>query len=323
MSVICISTPTISLAPMAGASDHAMRVICKNHGADFCTTEMISAKAWCLGDKKTRALAMIGADEAPTAIQLFGRDPETIAKAAGYAAESVVPPAAIDINMGCPAPKIVKNGEGSALMREPMLAAEIVRAAVRALSGTNIPVTVKMRSGFENSPSGKNARELALLCEDAGCSLITVHGRTREAMYSPPVDLDIIKEVKSAVSIPVIGNGDVKSGTDALKMLEYTGCDGIAVGRAALGNPWIFEEIKCTLSGKKFIPPTKSERISCAISHTDALVAEKGERVGTFEARKHIAWYIHGLRGAPQVRDKIMRTESYTEMKEIIKSFDN
>ncbi|MCD7776779.1 MAG: tRNA-dihydrouridine synthase family protein, partial [Firmicutes bacterium] len=274
--------PKVSLAPMAGASDHAMRVICRAHGADFCTTEMISAKAWCLGDKKTKLLAAVYEDDTPIAVQLFGREPELLARAASYAAEFDIKPSAIDINMGCPASKIFKNGEGSALMTEPDLVRSIVSAVVDALDG-NIPVSVKIRAGVERSSTGKNACEVAKICEDAGCSLITVHGRTKEAMYSPPADLDIIKGVKSAVSIPVIGNGDIKSGDDALHMMEYTGCDGVAVGRAALGNPWIFDEIKCAIEGRSFSPPSINERIECALLHTEKLVAEKGERVGTFK----------------------------------------
>lgn len=315
----------IMLAPMAGATDHAMRVMCRKYGADFAVTEMVSAKAMMFRDKKTVKLARIDSEDTPLAVQIFGSDPDIMAASARELATASYPgcetselPAAIDINMGCPVQKIVKNGEGSALMKSPELASKIVRACVKALEGTGIPLTVKIRAGWESAPTGKNAAELAKMLEDAGAALICIHGRTREQFYAPSVDLDIIRSVKKAVSIPVIGNGDINSADDAERMMSYTGCDGVAIGRGALGNPFIFGELKAKFCGEEFTPPTVKERLDAAVEHTEILVGDKGDRIGPLEARKHFAWYIHGLKGATKIRDKIMRTPNYEEMKEII-----
>ena len=315
----------IMLAPMAGATDHAMRVMCRKYGADFAVTEMVSAKAMMFRDKKTVRLAGIRDGDTPLAVQIFGSDPKIMAASARELATASYPecmtenlPAAIDINMGCPVQKIVRNGEGSALMKTPELAAEIVRECAMALEGTGIPLTVKIRAGWETAPTGKNAPELAKMLEDAGADLICVHGRTREQFYAPSVDLDIIRDVKKAVSIPVIGNGDVITAADALRMMEYTGCDGVAIGRGALGNPFIFGEINAALAGTPYTPPTVKERLDAAVEHTEMLIRDKGDRIGPLEARKHFAWYIHGLRGATVIRDRIMRTPEYEEMKEIL-----
>lgn len=315
----------IMLAPMAGATDHAMRVMCRRHGLDFAVTEMVSAKAMMFHDRKTAVLARIEDGDTPLAVQIFGSDPEIMASAARELALSSYPgcetgniPAAIDINMGCPVAKIVKNGEGSALMKEPELAERIVSACVKALDGTGVPLTVKMRAGWETAPTGKNAPELAKRLEAAGAALICIHGRTREQFYAPSADYDIIKQVKKAVSVPVIGNGDVISAADAVRMTEETGCDGVAVGRGALGNPFIFDEISCALSGKPYSPPSVKERLDTAVEHTEMLIADKGGRVGVLESRKHFAWYIRGLKGATQIRDRIMRTETHAEMVEIL-----
>lgn len=312
----------VMLAPMAGASDHAMRTVCRAHGLSYAVTEMVSAKAMTYGDRKTAALAAVRDGDTPLAVQLFGHDPEIMGQAARMTAtssyahcEGSIRPAAIDINMGCPAPKIVKNGDGSAVMRSPELAARIVRACVRAVEGTGVPVTVKMRAGLEGV---RNAAEIARAVESEGASLIVVHGRTREQMYAPPVDLDIIAEVKRAVSVPVIGNGDIYSAEDARRMTDLTGCDGVAIGRGALGNPWIFGEIAASRAGEPFSPPTPEERIAEAIRHAELLVADKGEYIGTLEARKHIAWYIRGIEGAPAARARVMRASSVAEMSEII-----
>ncbi len=315
----------IMLAPMAGATDHAMRVICRRYGLDFAVSEMVSAKAMSFRDKKTALLARIDDGDSPLAIQIFGSEPDIMASAARELALASYPgcqtdnrPAAIDINMGCPVAKIVKNGEGSALMKDPDLAERIVKACVAALDGTGIPLTVKMRAGWENAPTGKNAPELAKRLEAAGAAMICIHGRTREQFYSPSADYDIIKAVKAAVSVPVVGNGDIVSAADAVRMVEYTGCDGVAVGRGALGNPFVFDEISHALAGKAYTPPTIKERIDTAVKHTSMLISDKGERVGTLEARKHLAWYIKGLKGAPQLRDRIMRAETHAEMIEIL-----
>lgn len=315
----------IMLAPMAGATDHAMRTVCRRHGLGFAVTEMVSAKAMMFRDKKTAVLARLEDDDTPIAIQIFGSDPNVMASAARELALSSYPgcetgnrPTAIDINMGCPVAKIVKNGEGSALMKDPALAERIVAACAAALDGTGVPVTVKMRAGWESAPTGKNAPELAKRLEAAGAAMICIHGRTREQFYAPSADYDIIKAVKEAVSVPVIGNGDVVTAADALRMVEYTGCDGVAVGRGALGNPFIFDEIACALSGEAYTPPTVKERLDTAVEHTRLLIQNKGERVGTLESRKHFAWYIRGLKGATQLRDRIMRAETHAEMTELL-----
>ncbi len=315
----------VMLAPMAGATDHAMREISRRFGLAYATTEMVSAKAMMFRDKKTARLAVIEDGDTPLAVQIFGSDPEIMAAAARELATASYPgcrtaniPAAIDVNMGCPVAKIVKNGEGSALMKEPLLAERIVKACVRALEGTGVPLTVKMRAGWETAPTGKNAPELAKRLEAAGAALICIHGRTREQFYAPSADLDVIRAVKAAVSVPVIGNGDVLTGADAKRMMEYTGCDGVAVGRGALGNPWVFDEIGKTLAGEEFTPPTVDERLATAVMHTELLIKDKGELIGTLESRKHFAWYIKGLRGATSVRDRIMRAETHGEMVKIL-----
>lgn len=312
----------IMLAPMAGAADLAMRTICRDHGAGYAVTEMVSAKAMSYGDKKTARLAAVRDGDTPLAVQIFGHEPETMASAAyriataSYAhCECSNLPAAIDINMGCPAPKIVKNGDGSALMRSPALAGSVIAACVRALEGTGIPVTVKIRAGWNDNV---NAVEIAKLAEDAGASLVVVHGRTREQMYAPPVDLSVIADVKRSVKIPVIGNGDIYTAADAHRMMTETGCDGVAIGRGALGNPWIFEELTAMASGADFAPPSPRERVAEAIRHSELLLADKGDRIGTFEARKHIAWYIRGISGSPACRDRIMRAATLDEMKSVI-----
>lgn len=316
----------IMLAPMAGATDHAMRTVCRSHGLGFAVTEMVSAKAMMYRDKKTAVLARIEDGDTPIAVQIFGSDPDVMASAARELALSSYPgcetgnrPAAIDINMGCPVAKIVKNGEGSALMKNPELAERIVSACADALDGTGVPVTVKMRAGWESAPTGKNAPELAKRLEAAGAAMICIHGRTREQFYAPSADYDIIKAVKEAVTVPVIGNGDVVTAADAVRMVEYTGCDGVAVGRGALGNPFIFDEIACALSGdSSYTPPSVKERLDTAVMHTSMLIADKGERIGTLESRKHFAWYIRGLKGATQLRDRIMRAETHAEMVELL-----
>ncbi len=315
----------IMLAPMAGATDHAMRVMCRRYGLGYAVTEMVSAKAMMYRDRKTAILARIPDGDTPLAVQIFGSEPELMASAARELATASYPdcetdnrPAAIDINMGCPVAKIVKNGEGSALMKTPELAEAIVSACARALEGTGVPLTVKMRAGWDTAPTGKNAPELAKRLEAAGAELICIHGRTREQFYAPSADYGIIREVKRAVSVPVIGNGDVTSADDAKRMLEETGCDGVAVGRGALGNPFIFGEIACAIEGKEYIPPSVAERLAAAVEHTEMLIQNKGERIGVLESRKHFAWYIHGLKGAGAVRDRIMRSESHAEMVTIL-----
>ena len=299
---------------MAGITDSVFRLLCRSYGAEGTTTEMISAKALCFKDKHTQRLAEIPPEDTPCALQLFGHDPDTMARAAVLSLD--FHPAAIDLNMGCPAPKIVKNGDGSALMKDPNLAFRIVQAVCRALSespeGSAIPVTVKMRSGWDANQ--RNAAQIAALCEQAGAHAICIHGRTRSQLYAPPVDASVIADVKRAVSIPVIGNGDIFSGEDAIRLIDRTGCDGVMVGRGALGNPFLFAEIAAVFDGKE--PPkfTSEERYAAAKDHLMGLVARKGEAVGVREARKHMAWYCKGMPGACAARDSINRSLSADEL---------
>ncbi|MCR5352868.1 MAG: tRNA dihydrouridine synthase DusB [Clostridiales bacterium] len=302
------------LAPMAGVSDAAFRRMCKKYGAEMVCTEMISSRALCYNDKKTKELAVISEDERPCALQIFGNDPEIMAKSALIALE--FSPDAIDINMGCPAPKIAGNGDGSALMRKPALAYEIVKCVKEALEGKDVPLTVKIRSGWDEK--SKNAPEIASLCEKAGADAITVHGRTKDRMYAPPADLDIIREVKKSVGIPVIANGNINDAKSALEMFEYTDCDGIMIGRAALGNPYIFKEITCALENKEYKKPSRQTVKADIKEHITALVELKGEFVGAREARKHVAWYLKGMPGAPVFRNEVNAATSLKEIKTII-----
>lgn len=298
------------LAPMAGVTDRSFRALCKKRGAEGMTTEMVSSKALIFKDKKTNILCEISEEERPCALQLFGRVPEEMGRAALLVMK--YSPCAIDINMGCPAPKIAGNGDGSALMKDPELCGRIVASIRHSLDSegySDIPVTVKIRAGFDKAHI--NAVEVAKECEKNGVAAIAVHGRTREQMYAPPVNLDIIKDVKAAVSVPVIGNGDICCEEDALHMLEYTGCDGIMIGRGALGNPYIFEKTAYFLeNGKKMQEYPDSVKKEDIIFHMMSLIAEKGEYTGTREARKHIAWYIKGKPGSAQLRDEVNRAET-------------
>lgn len=302
------------LAPMAGVTDIPFRKMCKKYGAEGLVTEMISSRALCYKDEKTSALAKIEPDEHPCFLQIFGNQPEIMAEAAVLALK--FSPDGIDINMGCPAPKIAGNGDGSALMKNPALAAQIVKEVKTALEPYGVPLTAKIRSGFDKDHI--NAVEVAKACEDAGADAITVHARTREQMYAPPIDIDIIKAVKQNVSVPVIGNGDVVDGKSALHMLEYTGCDGIMVGRGALGNPYIFEEIICALEGKEYVKPSGKTLREDIKEHMTMLIQSKGEYIGSREARKHIAWYLKGMPGAAAYRDEVNRAVSLKGVLEIV-----
>lgn len=310
----------LCLAPLAGVSDRAFREICKSHGAEYLTSEMVSATAICYGDKKTPSLCVFGDAEMPIALQLFGSRPDFVAEAArriatGTLAEGVGIPAAIDINMGCPVRKIVSNGEGSALMRDAPLAAEIVRAVVRAV---DIPVTVKIRAGFD--AEHKNAPEMAKALEDAGAAMICVHGRTRAQMYSGKADLAVIAAVKDAVKIPVVGNGDIFSAEAAKTMLRETGCDGIMIARGAMGNPWIFDELLAFFEGKAYTPPTPRAIVDEAARHLDLVCKYKVEKFAIPEARKIMGHYIHDIRGASAARGRLNFAETAAEMKEILYS---
>lgn len=303
----------VMLAPMAGVTDYSFRRICKDHGAEYMVSEMISAKGMHYESKKTGILTEITDYERPMAIQIFGSEPAIMAEAAYNLSVSENSPEAIDINMGCPMRKIVGNGEGSALMLEPEKAEACIRAVVNAVK---IPVTVKIRSGW--NADNMNAVEMARIAEAEGVAAVCVHGRTRAQMYMPPVNLDIIKAVKAAVDIPVIGNGDIMRAEDALKMFEYTGCDGVMIARGAMGNPWIFEEIITLMNGEVFTEPDMAARINTAVRHAELLVKNKGSIMGVNESRKHLAWYIKGIQGAAAARNNINKAASLDEMKEII-----
>ncbi len=287
---------TAALAPLAGVADRAMREICREYGACWTVGEMTSSKGLSFGSKKSEELLEIGEAERPTAVQLFGSEPETMAQAAEMALEHK--PEAIDINFGCPVPKVAGNGGGSALMKDPELAGRIVEAVVRAV---DIPVTVKFRAGWDSEHI--NAVEFAKICEEAGAAALTVHGRTRMQMFAPPVDLDIIRRVKEAVNIPVIGNGDVDSPQAAKRMYDETGCDLVMVGRGAMGNPWLFRRIEHYIKTGELLPePSPEERMAVLKKHVELLCKYKGEYVGMREARKHSSWYIKGMRGAAEFR---------------------
>ena len=300
-----------ALAPLAGVADRAFRELCRDYGAAYTVCEMASAKGISLGDKKSAELLSITETERPAGSQIFGNSPETMAIAARKALE--FEPDFIDINMGCPAPKVSSSGGGALLMKNPVLAAEIVKAVVEA---STVPVTVKMRSGWDDN--NINAVELAKRCEAAGASAITVHGRTKVQMYAPPVNTDIIKQVKQAVSIPVIGNGDVTDGPSAAKLMEDTGCDMVMIGRGALGRPWVFSQINAYLEHEVLLPePTVTEKMLVMLKHIEKLCEYKGERVGIREARKHAAWYTKGLYGAANYRSRIGLISSVEELRQI------
>ena len=287
------------LAPMAGVADRAFRELCAAYGASYVVSEMVSAKGLEYNNQKTEELMELSDAERPAGIQLFGNDPATMAQAAVSAMECF--PDILDINMGCPAPKVANNGCGSALMKDPSLCGRIVEAVKKAVP---VPVTVKIRKGWD--ASSVNAVEVAKICEAAGADAITIHGRTREQMYQPFADWEIIAQVKQAVNIPVIGNGDVDSAQKAALLLEQTGCDLVMVGRAALGNPWIFRQINAYLTDScRIIPPPEiNERLLVMNRHIRRVCELKGEDRGMREARKHVAWYLHGLRNAAEFRRK-------------------
>lgn len=294
----------IFLAPMAGVTDMPFRVICREQGCGFVYTEMVSAKGMHYNDVKSHKLTELDDAEKPAGVQIFGSDPDILASIAERLNHSDA--ALIDINMGCPTPKITKNGEGSALMLKPALVGEIVKS-VSAVSTK--PVTVKIRKGWDDGHV--NAVEIALLAERNGASAVAVHGRTREQFYSGKADWDIIKRVKEAVSVPVIGNGDIFRPEDAARMLEHTGCDAVMVGRGAQGNPWIFKRIRHYIMTGELLPePSISEKINMIVRHMGMLVELKGEHTGICEMRKHIAWYIKGIRNSSAVKEKVFRTES-------------
>ncbi len=305
----------VLLAPMAGVTDKAFRMVTKPFGPALMYTEMVSGKGLFYEDKKTAKLMETEKAEGITAVQIFGHEPQVLAKIAESALNYGA--AILDINMGCPAPKIVNNGDGSALSKNPKLAGEIISAVSRAV---DVPVTVKIRKGWDET--SVNAVEMAKIAEQSGAAAITVHGRTREQFYSGKADTSIIKAVKEAVSIPVIGNGDICNEESAKNMLEYTGCDGVMIGRGAQGNPWIFSQVINYLEHGTSLPmPTETERADMMQKHLELLVEYKGEYRGIQEARKHMAWYIKGIRGGARLREKINKAMTKEDMLQIVDLF--
>lgn len=302
----------VFLAPMAGITDKPYRMICREYGAGMVCSEMVSAKGLHYNDKKTASLMDVSG-ESPCAIQIFGSDPDIMAEIVPKVIE--YEPDIIDINMGCPAPKIVGNGDGSALMKTP----ELMGRIVRAVSGASpVPVTVKIRKGWEDD----NSLECAKILEENGAAAITVHGRTRREFYSGKADWDAIKHIKEELSIPVIGNGDIFKAEDAVRMIEYTGCDGVMVARGAQGNPWIFKQIDELMNdGKVSTFPTPKEKLETALRHINMLIKDKGESRGIKEARKHIAWYIKGLKGASAIKTEIFKISDYATMSDVLNGY--
>ncbi len=301
------------LAPMAGVTDLPFRLLCKEQGAGLLCMEMISAKALQYNNRNTKALLEIDTRECPVSLQLFGADPDIISEQAKRIEE--LPFQILDINMGCPVPKVVRNGEGSALMNQPKLVYDIVYKTVRAIQK---PVTVKIRKGFNDE--SVNAVEIARIIEEAGGAAVAVHGRTREQYYSGKADWDIIRQVKEALKIPVIGNGDVTSGKRAIAMMEQTGCDGVMIGRGAQGNPWIFRELlEYERTGQIPERPSKEKIRETMLRHARLQIAFKGDYLGIREMRKHVAWYTKGLEGSARLRDDINKVESYEELEELLK----
>ena len=301
------------LAPMAGVTDLPFRLLCKEQGAGLLCTEMVSAKAIYFKNKNTRSLMQILPEERPVSLQLFGSEPDLMGLIARQIEEE--PFDILDINMGCPVPKVVNNGEGSALMKNPKLVGEIVR---KVSSSIKKPLTVKIRKGFTGE--SVNAVEIAKIIEDAGASAVAVHGRTREQYYSGEADWDIIRQVKEAVHIPVIGNGDVTSAEKAAEMRKITGCDGVMIGRGVQGNPWIFRELaEYDRTGTIPPRPTQEEIRNMMLRHARMQLEFKGEYLGIREMRKHVAWYVKGMKGAAKFRAQINQVESYEELEELLK----
>ncbi len=300
------------LAPMAGVSDRAYRELCVRFGAAYCVSEMVSSKALSFNSKKSEELMEISDLERPCGIQIFGDDPKCMADAAKHALENK--PDIIDINMGCPAPKISSNGSGSALMKNPRLCGEIVKAVTAV---TDIPVTVKIRKGWDDD--SVNAVEVAKICESAGAAAITVHGRTRQQYYKPPVDYDIIRAVRESVSVPVIANGDIDNAERAKEVMDITGCDLVMIGRATLGNPWIFSQINAYLENPnvKIHTPDLEERLGVMIEHIGKMVEYKGEHMAMLQARKLVVGYFKGMKGAAALRNEAGKIKTLDDLYEL------
>lgn len=300
----------VFLAPMAGVTDLPFRLICRRHGCGLLYTEMINAKALAYGDKNTKRMLYIEEEEKPVAVQIFGSEPHYMARAAEILNE--YPNVVLDINMGCPAPKVVKNGDGSALMKDPILAGQVMERVVKY---SEKPVTVKIRKGWDENSI--NAVEIAKIAEESGIAAITVHGRTREQYYSGKSDWDIIAEIKETVTIPVIGNGDIFTFEDAVKIKEKTNCDAIMIGRGAQGNPWIFDRVNTYIKTGEILPePSPEEKIKIALEHYNLAIDHDGEFVAVREMRKHLGWYIKGMKNSAKYRNYINSLLTADEVKE-------
>lgn len=310
---------TAVLAPMASVADRAYRLMCKKYGASYLVSEMVSAKGICYSDEKTSALCTVTDEERPMAVQLFGSEPDFMAEAVKIVLQ--YNPDIIDINMGCPVPKVVNTGAGSALMKDIKLASQITESAVKSAEGT--PVTVKIRSGWDSEHI--NAVEMSKALENSGASAIAVHGRTREQFYSGKADWNIIKQVKESVSIPVIGNGDVTDLDSCIEMYKNTGCDLVMIGRGTYGNPFIFDAIDSYFKGETYTPPDVSEKMHVMLEHIRLILSmsEKSEELAMHEARKHTAWYMNGYYGSAKFRGRCYQLSSYAEAEALAEEFIN